>query len=110
MKKLSSIFILLFSVISMAFAQQQSVKLKGTVKGNEGAEILKEITISVKGKELPIKINEKGEYSIQVQEGNHTIKFSAPGYKTKTVFIEVYSDTELNMELEKIKNSPTSRA
>ena len=109
MRKLTSLLIVLFSVISMAFAQE-SLKIKGTVTDSKVSTNVKDVKIFIKGKEIPIKINENGEFTIDVPEGKHTIKFSAPGYKTKTVFIEIYSDTELNMELEKIQNSPTSRA
>ncbi len=109
MRKLSNFFLMLFAVIFMASAQE-AIRLQGVVRDSKNTEIVREAKITIKGKEIPIQLDEKGTYKISLPEGNHIIKFQAPGYKTKTLIIEVYSDTELNIELEKIQNSPTSRA
>lgn len=109
MRKLTSLIIMLLAIICIVSAQE-SVKIHGVVRDSKNTEIVREAKITIKGKEIPIQLDEKGTYKITLPEGNHIIKFQAPGYKTKTLIIEVYSDTELNIELEKIQNSPTSRA
>lgn len=107
MKKIAGILVLLFCFLSSIFAQEQ-VKLKGKVT-DEGNKSIKNITISIKGKDDPVKTDEEGKYMTMIQEGKYVVKFSAPGYATKTVIIEVVDNTELDIQLEKIQNSKSSR-
>lgn len=93
-------------------AAQQSVEVKGVVKDEKGTKI-ENATVIVKdvvqAKETPTKADKTGAYSIPVKEGKYVFKFQAPGYATKTVIAEIKGNTIIDMDLEKIQNSKTSR-
>lgn len=107
MKKLVIIFIASMALTAQVFAS--NVTIQGKVESNENTE-LKNVEIEVKGIEKPFTINSDGTFTLDIPEGKHVIKFSAAGHGTKTVVIEVNGNTTLDVELEKIRKSKTSRA
>lgn len=107
MKKITVVIAFLVCLISSVFAQE-SVELKGKVT-DENNKSIKNITVTIKGKDETIQTNDTGTYHTAIQEGKQVIKFSAPGYASKTVIIEIVDDTELDIQLEKIQNSKSSR-
>lgn len=107
MKKITVVIAFLVCLISSVFAQE-SVELKGKVT-DENNKSIKNITVTIKGKGETVQINDSGIYHTVIQEGKQVIKFSAPGYASKTVIIEIVDDTELDIQLEKIQNSKSSR-
>lgn len=107
MKKITVVIAFLVCLISSAFAQE-SVELKGKVT-DENNKSIKNITVTIKGKDETVQTNDAGTYYTSIKEGQQVIKFSAPGYASKTVIIEIVDDTELDIQLEKIQNSKSSR-
>lgn len=107
MKKITVVIAFLICLISSVFAQE-SVELKGKVT-DENNKSIKNITVTIKGKGETVQTNDSGIYRTVIQEGKQVIKFSAPGYASKTVIIEIVDDTELDIQLEKIQNSKSSR-
>lgn len=107
MKKLVIIFISIMAFTAQVFAN--NVKIQGKIESNEKTE-LKDVKIEVKGIENPFTINDDGTFTLDVPQGKYIIKFSATGHGTKTVIIEVNGNTTLDVELEKIRKSKTSRA
>ncbi|ERJ61097.1 carboxypeptidase-like regulatory domain-containing protein [Sphingobacterium paucimobilis] len=107
MKKAASILSFLFCLVGSLFAQEQ-LELQGKVTdGNNGS--IKNITITIKGKEETIQTNDVGSYRTTIPEGKQVVKFSAPGYASKTIIIEVVDNTQLDVQLDKIQNSKSSR-
>lgn len=109
MKKLIIIFISIMAFTAQAFAA--NVTIQGKVESNEKTE-LKNVKIEVKGIEKAFTINSDGTFNLDIPEGKHVIKFSATGHGTKTVIIEVLGagNTNLDIELEKIRKGKNSRA
>ncbi len=107
MKKITVVIAFLVCLISSVFAQEP-VELKGKVT-DENNKSIKNITVTIKGKDETVQTNDTGIYHTVIQEGKQVIKFSAPGYASKTVIIEIVDDTELDIQLEKIQNSKSSR-
>ena len=111
MKKFISTLALVFGVLFFVHAQEK-VDIKGTVKGENGIKI-ENATITIKDMstkiQTPIKSDKNGDYTTSIEVGKYVLKFSAPGYATKTVLTEVVGNTVMDMDLVKIQNSKTSK-
>ena len=100
---LSLLFLLILSVST--FAQQAT--LKGTITDGEmGGEPLFGATISVDNGAKGMASDFDGKYSLEVEPGEHEVKFSYIGYEdiVRKVNLEPGQTLELNMELSESVN------
>lgn len=107
MRILTTFFFALLMVVQVS--AEQAVEVKGMVKGDDG-KALADAELFIKGEASPIKTDSNGEFSVNLPKGTYIIKVVKSTYANKTVIIEVTGDTDLDVELVKIKASPTSRA
>lgn len=108
MRILTTFFFALLMVVQVS--AEQAVEVKGMVKGDDG-KALADAELFIKGEaSSPIKTDSNGEFSVNLPKGTYIIKVVKSTYANKTVIIEVTGDTDLDVELVKIKASPTSRA
>ncbi len=107
MKKLLTL--ITFCLICLFTFAQNNVEVKGKIT-DENGQAISNAEIVVRNTTYKLTTNDRGEYSINLPEGKYVIKVSKLAYGTKTVVIEVVGNTELDLSLEKIKRSKTSRA
>lgn len=106
MKKLVSL--IAFCFCSVLLFAQGNVDVKGKVTDENGKAIAN-VEVVVKNTTQTVKTNDQGEYTVSLPEGKYVFKFTRLSYGTKTVLAQVVSNTELDVALEKIQNSKTSR-
>lgn len=107
MKKL--VTLITFCLMCLFSFAQGNVEVKGKVTDENGQAIAK-AEVVINNTTHTLTTNEKGEFSINLPEGKYVIKVSKLAYGTKRVVLEVVSDTQVDVSLEKIKRSKTSRA
>ncbi|BDD09420.1 SusC/RagA family TonB-linked outer membrane protein [Fulvitalea axinellae] len=102
MKKLMTICVILFSVLSAEIWAQENRVLQGYIKDKETGEALPGATvIEVDAEERHIHgvvTDINGFYMIKIVEPNSKLKISFVGYKTQT--INIGGRSQLNLELE----------
>lgn len=95
----------LFSLFAFALT---NVEVKGKITDSSGL-ILEGAEIVVKNTSHIMKTDSKGEFSFTLPEGKYVLTISKTLYAPKTVVLEVKHNTQLDLDLEKIKKSDTSR-
>lgn len=106
MKKIVSLVMLcLFFAVSFA---QGDLEIKGKVIDEQGNAVAN-AEVVVKNTSHSFKTDANGEYSVALPEGKYVVKVSKLAYGTKTVILELNTNTALEVSLEKIQNSKTSR-
>jgi len=94
--KLLSVFILSF-LAQIGFAQ--GYELSGNVVDNEGTPI-PGVNILLEKINRGTTTDSKGNYAIELAQGDYEIKISYLGFKTITRQIKLISDTKINFQLE----------
>ncbi len=92
-------FLSAFFVLFFIFCVQAQVVVKGIVKGKDGATI-PSVTVKVKGATKGVLTDLNGGYSIQVENLNQTLVFSAINLQEKE--IPINGKTEMNVVMEEI--------
>ncbi len=97
--KISLLLALLFTVFlgTTLSAQTQAPYIKGTVHDEYGKPLTGVVVNSENGKNR-IFTDEKGEYSIVVNDGSKHLKFAFIGYVNKTVSIENKSQLDVSLK------------
>ena len=106
MKKIISLISLCLLCV-FAYAEG-IVEVKGRITDEEGKAIAN-AELMVRNTTEKLKTDANGVYKIALPEGKYVVKVSKVSYGTKTVIIELNANTELDVSLEKIKKSETSR-
>lgn len=106
MKKLVSL--ITFCLLCVLSFAQGNVEIKGRVIDEQGKAIAN-AEVVVRNTTEKVKTDANGAYAVSLPEGKYVLKVSKVAYGTKTVIVELNTNTELEISLEKIKNSKTSR-
>lgn len=102
MKLKTTIFFLLFSIISLA----QKATVTGTILDKEfNNEPLSFVSVVIKGTSIGSSTNEKGFYAIAVEPGNHTLVISYLGYETKEILFSVKAGEKISIDYALKSNS-----
>ncbi|MCW5910976.1 MAG: TonB-dependent receptor [Cyclobacteriaceae bacterium] len=81
-------------------ASTQSVTISGIVMADKTQEPLPGVTVRL-GESIGVTTNATGKYELRLMPGIHGLSFSYLDYETQVIDLEVYSDGELNVTLEK---------
>ncbi len=85
MKPLSSLFILLFILVSPTLAQQYGV-ISGVVRDANTNETLPGVTLSLEGTEIQTASDQAGRYRFSVPVGTYRVRAESIGYAGETKF------------------------
>ena len=96
--KIIVIFFLLFEG-SIAFAQQEIIRIKGTVIDAETKEALPFANVTFVGTTIGITTDFDGNYSLESQWGTDSIQVSYLGYETKKIKITKERRQTIDFEL-----------
>jgi hypothetical protein len=99
MKLLKILFTLAF-VVAVNLLSGQSFKLSGVVKDNRSGEALFGVSIKVLDTDRVINADFDGGFSVDLPEGDYTVKFIVLGYKEKVVPVSLNSDVNITVPLE----------
>ncbi|CUT04588.1 TonB-dependent receptor [Candidatus Kryptonium thompsonii] len=96
------IFILLLLIISQLFSQQQKPgTLSGVVLDSETKQPIFGVNVLLENTFLVSATNPDGKFIIKnIKPGKYTLKFSAIGYETKRIEIEILPAQETNITVE----------
>jgi hypothetical protein len=78
----------------------QKYTLSGYIKDKNSGEELLGANVIVKSENVGTSANSYGFYSLSLSAGTYNISFSFLGYEEKIIEIELYSNKNLNVELE----------
>ena len=106
MKKIIS---LISFCLLCAFSYAEGIiEVKGRITDEQGKAV-SNAEVVVRNTKEKLKTDANGNYKIVLPEGKYVVKVSKESFGTKTVLIELNANTELDVSLEKIKKSETSR-
>lgn len=81
-------------------ASIKSVTLSGQVVADKNSEPVPGVVVRL-SETIGVTTNAEGKYQISLKPGLHALSFSYLGYETQLFDLDVYSDGELNVSLEK---------
>lgn len=96
-KKISFLFIILFSALS-CFSQEKFT-LSGTISDTNSNETLIGVTVFISELKTGVTTNEYGFYSITIPKGTYTVEISYLGYQTSKEIINLDHNTKNNFKL-----------
>lgn len=89
----------LLTALKLQAAPDAKATLSGYVRDSLNGEALSGCGIAVENPKITAVSNQYGFYSLSLNPGTYSITFSAPGYKSQTIQIELKENTTRNIDL-----------
>lgn len=99
MRKLTLVFLFLIGIGSHEICGQELYPLKGKVLDHQTSEAMPGVAIAVQGTQRGVVSDTSGEFSINLQPGNHRLIFRFLGYQVQELDISVPMSEELKVLL-----------
>lgn len=97
MYKMRIIYTLLFLLCSLGLTAQEGLTVRGLVKDARTKAFLPNVTVSSPGLSASVMSNEKGEFTIEVNHRNTTLRFYLNGYFSEEVQLNGRKELEVRM-------------
>jgi TonB-linked SusC/RagA family outer membrane protein len=93
---ISATMVVCFISVSIAFAQERMIT--GTVLSGESAQPLPGVTVMIVGSTRGTTTDLDGKFSLNLREGDQSLRFSFIGYKTVTVTVGAQTVISISLE------------